>query len=116
MARPPESVVETQVLGLMRSFDLPSPVAQHLVSIPGSSDIRVDFAYPELRIAIEVDSVRWHSGLRAIHRDNRRQNLLAARGWLVLCFEWDDIVGRPKWVAQQILAAIEARVRELQLG
>lgn len=116
MARPPESVVETQVLGLMRSFDLPSPVAQHLVSIPGSSDIRVDFAYPELRIAIEVDSVRWHSGLRAIHRDNRRQNLLAARGWLVLRFEWDDIVGRPKWVAQQILAAIEARVRELQLG
>lgn len=72
MTRPPESVVETHVLRIVRASDLPKPVAQHVVSVPGSSDIRVDFAYPDLRIAIEVDSVRWHSGLRAIHRDNRR--------------------------------------------
>jgi very-short-patch-repair endonuclease len=100
----------------MRLFDLPRPVAQHVVAIPGSPDIRVDFAYPELRIAIEIDSVRWHSGLRAIHRDNRRQNMLAARGWLVLRFEWDDVVHHPKWVAKQILAAIQTRVRQLELG
>lgn len=115
MTRPVESVVETHVLDLVRSFDLPRPVAQFVVAQAGT-DIRVDFAYPELKIAIEIDSVRWHSGLRAIHRDNRRQNLLAAQGWLVLRFEWDDIVGRPQWVAQQILAAIETRVRQLQLG
>jgi Protein of unknown function (DUF559) len=116
LERPPESVVETRVFRVIRSLDLPRPVVQHVVAIPGSPDIRVDFAYPQLRIAIEIDSVHWHSGLRAIHRDNRRQNLLAARGWLVLRFEWDDVIHRPKWVAKQILAAIETRVRQLELG
>jgi very-short-patch-repair endonuclease len=116
LRRPPESVVETRFFRVIRSLELPRPVAQHVVTIPGCPDIRLDFAYPHLRIAIEIDSVRWHSGLRAIHRDNRRQNLLAAQGWLVLRFEWDDVVHRPKWVAKQILAAIETRIRQLELG
>lgn len=115
-ARPSESVVETMLGQLARAHELPRPVPQHVVTIPGSPDIRVDFAYPQLMIAIEIDSVRWHSGLRAIHRDNRRQNMLAARGCLVLRFEWDDIVRRPGWVAGQILSAIDARILQLELG
>ena len=43
---------------------------------------RVDFAYPELRLAIEYDGA-WH-GERRARDDRRRLNRLYAAGWLVL--------------------------------
>ena len=76
----------------------------------------MDFAYPEQMLAIEVDSVRWHSGRRAIKWNNERQNLLVALGWRVLRFEWNDIVGRPAVVAAHIVAAMRERQAVFDLG
>jgi very-short-patch-repair endonuclease len=67
-------------------------------------------------LAIEVDSVRWHSGRRAIKWDNERQNLLVALGWRVLRFEWDDVVRRPAVVAAQIVAALQERQTTFDFG
>lgn len=78
--------------------------------------MHIDFAYPDQMLAIEVDSVRWHSGVRAIKWDNERQNLLVALGWRVLRFEWNDIVKRPAVVAAQILAALRERQTAFDLG
>ena len=78
--------------------------------------MHIDFAYPEQMLAIEVDSVRWHSGRRAIKWDNERQNLLVARGWRVLRFEWNDVIKRPAVVAAQIVAALQERQVAFELG
>ena len=45
---------------------------------------RVDLAYPEARLAIEVDGYRHHSGRRAFDRDRERDNELKALGWQVI--------------------------------
>ena len=67
----------------------------------------IDFAHEGLRIAIEVDGRAFHSDRQAFERDRVRQNLLVARGWLVLRFTWEQITQRP----EQVLAAIDAAVR-----
>src|SRR3712207_9447547 len=44
---------------------------------------RVDFAYPELKLAIEYDGA-WHGKPGELGRDRRRLNRLSAAGWLVV--------------------------------
>lgn len=91
------SALEVLFLRLLRSAGLPLPVRQHEIELRGGA-VRVDFAFPRLRIAIELDGYRWHSGRGALQRDDERQNALVAAGWTVLRFTWDDVVGRPDYV------------------
>ena len=109
MPRPTHSILEVEFVQLTRDFNLPPAESQFPVEIRPGLTIHVDFAYPVEKVAIEIDSVRWHTGLRAIHRDHERQNLLVALGWRVLRFEWNDVLLRPGWVAAQILAALDSQ-------
>jgi very-short-patch-repair endonuclease len=67
---------------------------------------RVDFAYPELRYAIEVDGYEAHSSLQAFRHDRARQNDLVDLGWTVHRFTWDDVEHHPGRVAQRILGRL----------
>ena len=114
--RPTDSQLEIDFLRLTRRFGLPRVHSQFPVELSNGEKIHIDFAYPSQMLAIEVDSVRWHSGLRAIKRDNERQNLLVAMGWRVLRFEWNDVIYRPQVVAAQIRSALLQQHRVLDLG
>ncbi len=114
--RPTDSVLEVEFLQLMRRFDLPLAITQFPVALRDGLTVHIDFAYPAERLAIEIDGVRWHSGVRAIKWDNERQNLLVSLGWRVLRFEWDDVIHRPRLVAQQILDALAQQQVELDVG
>jgi very-short-patch-repair endonuclease len=75
---------------------------------------RVDFAYPDLRIAIEYDGL-WHSERQAFLDDRRRLNRLVAAGWVVLHVTLDDLhrpdllVARIRALRAQRRAAMETR-------
>ena len=77
----------------------------------GAFVARVDFAYPELRLTIEVDGFAAHSTVDAFGRDRARQNALVAAGWTVLRFTWTEVdtsspdVGRTIRAAHRRLAA-----------
>ncbi|MGH9278918.1 MAG: hypothetical protein ACRD12_12545, partial [Acidimicrobiales bacterium] len=60
---------------------LPQPTRQHWI---GPIRARVDLAYPHERIAIELDSFRWHGGRRPFHSDRARGNRIVAAGWQLL--------------------------------
>jgi very-short-patch-repair endonuclease len=79
---------------------------QHEVWHAGRFIARIDAAYPERRIAVEVDGFEAHSSPEAFQRDRTRQNRLVALGWTVLRFTWADVVQRPAIVAQTIREAI----------
>jgi len=70
---------------------------------------RVDFAFPEQRIAIEIDGFAFHSDHAAFQNDRVRQNWLALQGWQVLRFTWLDLTQQPQRVLAEIRAAISAR-------
>jgi hypothetical protein len=96
--RAPESVLETRFLQLIRSAGLPEPVAQFEVSFGDGARARLDFAYPDRMIAIELDGATHHTGMFAEKRDRRRDNQLGKMGWRVLRFDWDDVTRTPDGV------------------
>lgn len=101
-----ESLLERRFLDLTRKAGLPVPVVQHEVWESGRLVARIDAAYPDRKIAIEVDGYGPHSSPEAFQRDRTRQNRLVALGWTVLRFTWDDVVRRPAEVARTIEAAL----------
>jgi very-short-patch-repair endonuclease len=75
---------------------------------------RVDFAYPDLQIAIEHDGL-WHAERRAFLADRRRLDRLVAAGWVVLHVTLEDLrdpgrlVARVRAMHAQRSARTEAR-------
>jgi very-short-patch-repair endonuclease len=105
--RPEDSLLEKRLADLARRYDLPSMATQHEVWHAGRFVGRVDGAYPDRKLAIEVDGFEHHSSPEAFQRDRTRQNRLVALGWTVLRFTWDDVVKRPAMVAKTIREAVQ---------
>jgi restriction endonuclease-like protein/putative AbiEi antitoxin of type IV toxin-antitoxin system len=105
--RPPASRLESRVAGLLRKAGLPPPVPQYQIRYRGRLLARVDFAYPEMKLAIEADGYRHHSGRIAWQRDRIRRNALTSRGWRILHVTWQDLEARPGEVVAEIRLARE---------
>ena len=89
--------------------DLPAPVLQYRVDLP-AGPVRLDAAWPELKIAVEFDGAAFHGSLAARERDLRRDAALAALGWVVLRFGYRDVVRRPSVCRAQIAATYRQRM------
>ena len=66
---------------------------------------QVDLAYPAHRVAVELDSVRFHLNRESFVSDPRRRNRLTVAGWKVLSFTWDDYIRFPKALCDAVAAA-----------
>ncbi|RBY77110.1 hypothetical protein DQ238_15535 [Geodermatophilus sp. TF02-6] len=99
-----ESPQETRLRLLVDRAGLPAPVAQYEVRSDGRFVARVDFAYPEQRLAIEYDGA-WHGGPGEFTRDRDRLNRLLAAGWRVLFVTASDM-RRPERVVTMIADAL----------
>jgi very-short-patch-repair endonuclease len=53
--------------------------------------VRLDFAYPHMKLGIEADSRIWHGGRLDVERNSDKANVLVAHGWRVLHFGWRHI-------------------------
>lgn len=87
---------------------LPSPLLQYRVELPGGP-VRLDAAWPELRIAVEFDGPRSTAGCHR-ERDLRRDSALAATSWVVLRFGYQDVTRRPERCRARIAATYRHRL------
>ena len=101
-----KSELETRLWRLTQGASLPPPKLQHEVWHAGRCIALIDAAYPDLKLAIEVDGYEFHSSPDAFQHDRTRQNLLVALGWTVLRFTWADVVKHPDMVASLIRDAL----------
>jgi len=62
----------------------------------------VDFGYPEIKLAIEVDGFKAHGTPRRMSKDFVSQNGLVPYGWHVLRFTWRQVVREPEMVVRTI--------------
>ena len=75
---------ETRLRLLLHGSPLPRPVAQFVVRDAGGFVARVDFAWPEARVAVEYEGM-WHGeSPQQVAADRRRLNRLTAAGWTVV--------------------------------
>ena len=99
----PASVLERRMDRLLRTARVPLPQREHPVM---EGAYRLDFAWPEQKLAVEVDGYASHSSTRAFQYDRRRQNALVVAGWTMLRFTWDDVTSQHEKVAEHIRAAL----------
>jgi very-short-patch-repair endonuclease len=104
-----ESPQETRLRLVLHRAGMP-PVAQYRVHDRYGFVARVDFAYPEARLAIEYDGL-WHAERRAFIDDRRRLNRLTAAGWLVVHVTVEDL-RRPEVLIARVQALRAQRLAE----
>lgn len=101
-APPTESDAETLFLQVARVCGVPEPRRQFVLIIEGRK-FRIDFAWPDLRIAVEIDGAEVHSRPGALRSDLLRQNRILLDGWTILRFTWYDLVNHPQDVVVRAL-------------
>lgn len=102
---PPDGLLEPRFARLQRAYGLPPAMFQWHVRFRGKNYF-IDFAYPDLRIAIEVDGYGQRATRAAFESDTERQTVLALLGWTVLRFTWTKVVKHPADVARDLRLAI----------
>jgi very-short-patch-repair endonuclease len=95
---------ERRLRALLRAADLPQPLAnQPLLGYVA------DFIWPEQKLILEFDSFLFHSSRQAFEHDRRRDQRLAAAGYLVIRLTWRQLEQEPYAVIARIAQAIGAR-------
>jgi very-short-patch-repair endonuclease len=98
---------ERRLHRLLRASALTGWVA-NLEVVVGTRTFVIDVAFPQHRVAIEVDGFAYHSAGGRFQADRTRQNALIASGWRVLRFTWADIVERPAGAVAEVRALLAA--------
>lgn len=102
----PQSVLETRLLRMIKRAGLPAPRCQHEIKDRGKLIAIFDFAYPDVRLAIEADGYRWHTGRLRWEQDLARRNAVTARGWRMIHLTATDLERRPQEFVGTIAAAL----------
>ena len=92
---PSESELELRFVRLVRAARLPLPVKQKVIVDQGRFVARVDFAYPDHDLVIEVHGWEHHGGLTRWRKDLWRGNNVTLAGARTLVFTWSDVTRRP---------------------
>lgn len=95
---------ETRLRLLLQTSGLPIPIAQYRVISGGRSVARVDFAWPEYRVALEYDGL-WHAAPGQFAKDRQRLNRLREAGWRVVFVTARDL-HHPEALLARIAAAL----------
>lgn len=102
-----DSRLEMWALRLMREWGFPEPEMQYPLPWRSGRKGRVDFAYPRIRLIIEVDGRAWHTTLEAFEGDRLRDNHAQLAGWRVLRITYRMLVEQPEIVRDMIRRAFE---------
>jgi len=98
---PLDNDFEERFRELVRRAGLPQPRSQYRLG-PN----RLDFAWPELRIAVETDGWATHGRRQGFEDDRARDAVLLAAGWRVLRVTYRQLCRRPTLVAAQLSAIL----------
>lgn len=74
---------------------------------------RIDFANPELKLAIELDGFTYHSTREQFGKDRERERYLIEKGWKVIRFHGDEIRNDVGKVVTEICRHLWLRREEL---
>jgi hypothetical protein len=102
------SVLERDLLRLITAAGLPEPMLQAPVAYPDGTAVTLDFAWPELGLAVEADGHRWHATRAQLERDLARRRRIRAAGWEHYAYGWGDVHDRPDAVIAELTSLFVA--------
>jgi REase_MTES_1575 len=111
MARPEaESPMESEARLVMLDGGLPEPQLQYEIVDRDARLWRVDFAWPDRRVAVEYDGFDWHSSPEALRKDRQKRAALEEIGWRVISIVSDDVRCQPDVMVRRIDAQLRRAV------
>jgi hypothetical protein len=102
-----ESPMESEARLVMIDGGLPIPALQYEVVDLNGRTWRLDFAWPQYRVAAEYDGVAWHSGPAAFFLDRRRSAALGDLGWSIVPIVAEDVRRWPSQLVRRIEMRLE---------
>jgi len=103
------SKLEELGLAFLRRFEFPDPDVEFRPPWAGPAVARVDLAYPQWRLIIELDGRKWHDRSDRFEHDRLRDQLAMAAGWVVVRITWRQLQDDPFGVAQRLRATVQTR-------
>jgi len=100
------------VLNVFRHRSLPPSVGQYRVPLP-TGVVKLDRAWPEAKLAVELDGARHHTSPEDRQADLARDRALAAAGWVILRFTYADVLRDPEGVRARVLEVYRTRRAQL---
>lgn len=101
-----ESTLEDRFRALVSSSELDLPTAQYEVFDDDDAFVcRADFAYPHVKVLVELDSEAFHMDSSTFLADREKQNRAQQLGWTVYRFTWRQVTDDPGSVLN-ILASV----------
>lgn len=74
----------------------------------GMAGFVLDFAFPEIKLAIEIDGEYWHSLLKTIKRDKRKNYYLGVKkGWELIRIPASDFTNNSEHYLWEVIQTIE---------
>jgi hypothetical protein len=105
---PSHSGLELDTIEAIRLASLPEPERQYPLLLRSGELVHLDFAWPEVRLAVEPGHTWWHGGNARMSADYARDRACGEVGWQVMRFDEamrDDLVAG----GQQIKNTYEQR-------
>jgi len=97
-----ESPMESEARLVMIDHGLPTPKLQFEIIDLSRRTWRVDFAWPDRKVAVEYDGFDFHSSPEDLRRDRQKRAALRELDWSVLAIVADDVRRRPYEMSRSI--------------
>lgn len=78
---PSQSYFERDLVNALVDVGLPEPVRQHRLELRNHHPVKIDIAWPDIRLGVEPGHSRFHAGASALERDTLRDLACAEVGW-----------------------------------
>jgi hypothetical protein len=101
-----DSLAEAQLVSVLAVAGVEPPVTQFAVRDERGFVGRVDLAWPDCRVALELDGYRYHSDARTFVTDRERGNRIVAAGWALLRTTPRSVREAPHLVVSDVKAAL----------
>jgi hypothetical protein len=105
---------ELEIWGVTRVLPgpprVPAWTQQYPIRLSDGRQVRLDAAYPDAGVAVELDGAAFHGSRAARERDLRRDSALAALGWVVLRFSYARLMSDPDGCRREIEAVVLRRL------
>ncbi|MBN3509948.1 Transcriptional regulator, AbiEi antitoxin, Type IV TA system [Mycobacterium sp. 88mf] len=102
-----ESPMESEMRLVFIDWGLPTPELQYEIVDRHGQLWRVDFAWPECRVAAEYDSMDWHANPVAVKHDRMKSARLQEIGWISVPAVVDDVRRYPAELCSRIRSHLE---------
>jgi len=102
-----ESRLERRFLDVIDASGLERPILQW--NPPWDPGVRVDAAFVDARLLVELDGRVFHDAPSSFEIDRRRDQVAAAHGWMTLRFTWANLRDEPDSVISVIRSTLLTR-------